>query len=159
MSKEIKSSFQGLFNYLQKLPLEERFKGIDPFDGLNSPIISNTFLGRSRILRLLWIQFFKRNPINFRKVVLIRSGYNPQALGLFLSTYCRLYKEFKREEDLQAIEFLLSKIDELKLEGYSGACWGYNFNWQARAIYQPKNTPMIVQPQQFLMGWQMLIEF
>jgi hypothetical protein len=27
---------------------------------------------------------------------------------------------------------------------YSGACWGYNFDWQARAFFQPKNTPTVV---------------
>jgi rhamnogalacturonyl hydrolase YesR len=27
---------------------------------------------------------------------------------------------------------------------YSGACWGYNFDWQAKAFFQPKNTPTVV---------------
>jgi rhamnogalacturonyl hydrolase YesR len=32
----------------------------------------------------------------------------------------------------------------LKSPGYSGACWGYNFDWQARAFFQPKGTPTVV---------------
>ena len=144
MSEKLQHSFQKLYNYLQNFPLEDRFKGMDPFDGLNSPIISKTFFGKSRLLRLIWIQFFKRSPISFRKLALIRPGYNPQALGLFISAYCILYKNHQREDDLRSIKFLLEKIKHSKIEGYSGACWGYNFNWQARAFYQPKNTPMIV---------------
>jgi hypothetical protein len=144
MSDLINSSFNKLYAHLQKLPLDERFKGYDPFDGLNSPFVSKSFLGRSRLIRLLVVQFFKRSPINFRKMAFIKPGYNAQALGRFLEGYCLLYAEYKREEDLEAIEFLLKRIEELRIAGYSGACWGYNFDWQARAFYQPKDTPMIV---------------
>jgi hypothetical protein len=30
------------------------------------------------------------------------------------------------------------------IEKWSGACWGYNFDWQAKAFFQPKNTPTVV---------------
>ncbi len=33
---------------------------------------------------------------------------------------------------------------EGKSKSYSDACWGYNFDWQARAFFQPKNTPTVV---------------
>ena len=33
---------------------------------------------------------------------------------------------------------------DLQTPGYSGACWGYNFDWQARAFFQPKGTPTVV---------------
>ena len=33
----------------------------------------------------------------------------------------------------------------MRSKGYSGACWGYNFGWQARRLfYFPKNTPTVV---------------
>ncbi len=33
----------------------------------------------------------------------------------------------------------------LQSEGYSGACWGYNFDWQARRLFLfPKHTPTVV---------------
>jgi hypothetical protein len=33
----------------------------------------------------------------------------------------------------------------MKAEGYSGACWGYNFDWQARRLFLfKKNTPTVV---------------
>ena len=33
----------------------------------------------------------------------------------------------------------------MQSKGYSGACWGYNFDWQARRLFLfPKNTPTVV---------------
>lgn len=133
-------SFSKLKNWCE---LQE-FKGYDPYDGLNSYIINNTFLGKFRIFRLAWIQLFKRNPINFRGVFGIKKDYNPKGLGLFLIGYCNLYKMEPKEELLTKINFLATKIIELQTSGYSGACWGYNFDWQARAFFQPKYTPTVV---------------
>lgn len=136
----IVDSFSKLKNWCE---LQE-FKGYDPYDGLNSYIINNTFLGKFRIFRLAWIQLFKRNPINFRGVFGIKKDYNPKGLGLFLIGYCNLYKMEPKEELLTKINFLATKIIELQTSGYSGACWGYNFDWQARAFFQPKYTPTVV---------------
>ncbi len=138
------TTFDRLYAYLSRQPPEKRFLGYDPFDGLNSPLIAKTIFGRSRFIRLAWVQFFKKSPVNLRRLALVKPGYNPQALGLFLSAYSLLYKKFGRQGDLQAVKFLIEKIKATKISGYAGACWGYNFNWQARAFYQPRNTPMIV---------------
>jgi hypothetical protein len=32
----------------------------------------------------------------------------------------------------------------MKVDGYSGACWGYNFDWQSRNFFAPRGTPTIV---------------
>jgi hypothetical protein len=42
------------------------------------------------------------------------------------------------------IEFFIQKIYSLVSPGKSGACWGYNFDWESKAFFQPKNTPTIV---------------
>lgn len=122
----------------------ENFKGWDPYDGLNSWVIQKTPLGKSRFFRLAWIQTFKRNPINFRPLFGIKKGYNPKGLGLFLIGYCNLYKIDPQKEYLEQINFLANKLLDLKTPNYSGACWGYNFDWQARAFFQPKSTPTVV---------------
>ena len=49
----------------------ENFKGWDPYDGLNSKIFQATPLKHWDIARLVWIQCFKRSPINFRKLLLV----------------------------------------------------------------------------------------
>lgn len=144
MQKKKRDIIDNSFSKLRTYCETENFKGYDPYDGLNSWIIQKTPLGKSRFFRLAWIQLFKRNPINFRKLVGIKKDYNPKGLGLFLIGYCNLYKVNPKEEYLEKIHFLAAKIISLQTKGYSGACWGYNFDWQARAFFQPKYTPTVV---------------
>jgi hypothetical protein len=142
MKEKIQDSLKKLNNYCEK----EQFKGYDPYDGLNSKILANLpeFINKNRFIRLLWIQTFKRSPINLRKIAGIEKSYNPKALGLFLSGYCNLYHTMPEKKYLDKINFFTSKLLELQNKEWSGACWGYNFDWQARAFFQPKNTPTVV---------------
>jgi hypothetical protein len=39
---------------------------------------------------------------------------------------------------------LLSDLIDLRVDGYSGAAWGYNFDWQSRNFFAPRGTPTIV---------------
>lgn len=137
----IGASFFKLKSYCEK----ERFKGWDPYDGLNSSLFANVpFLAGNRTARLCWIQFFKRSPINFRGIARVKKGQNPKGLGLFLSGYCNLYKMNPDPETLENIHFLAASLLTLRSRGYSGSCWGYNFDWQARAFFQGKYTPTVV---------------
>lgn len=144
VSKHIAESFKKLKKYCEK----QEFKGYDPFDGLNSKVFrSLPFVKNNFYFKIAWIQLFKRSPINLRKVFLVEKGYNPKGLGLFLSSYCLLYKsaaEAEKEQFLEVIEELTDHLISLKQANYSGSCWGYNFDWQARAFFQPKGTPSIV---------------
>ena len=139
------TTFQASFQKLVVFCEKEQFKGYDPYDGLNSrlfksiPVVKN-----NRLARIAWIQFFKRSPLNLRKIVGIQKEYNAKALGLFLSGYCHLYKSNPSDAYLQKIKFFAEKIHEQISPGYSGACWGYNFDWEARAFFQPKNMPTVV---------------
>lgn len=140
MKHLVDNSFIKLKSYCEK----EDFKGWDPYDGLNSKVFQSLPLKKSRLFRLAWIQLFKRNPINLRKLLLVDKGYNPKALGLFLSGYCNLYQINPEKEYLNYIEFFIDKIINAASAGYSGYCWGYNFDWQAKAFFQPKYTPTVV---------------
>lgn len=124
---------------------EQNLLGWDPFDGLNSKIFQSLpVIKNNRLFRLLWIQLFKRSPVNFRRIFKVEKGYNPKAAGLFLSGYCNIYRFNPRKEYIERIRQLTGLLVELQSSGYSGACWGYNFDWQARAFFQPKNTPNVV---------------
>lgn len=123
----------------------EGFKGYDPYDGLNSTVFQAIpFLRKSRLARLAWIQLLKRAPFNLRPLVGIKKDFNPKAMGLFLSGYCNLYKLKADSEYLDMIRFFAERIRESVNNQYSGDCWGYNFDWQAKAFFQPKNTPTVV---------------
>lgn len=136
----IENSFAALKAYVEA----KDYKGWDPFDGLNSGFFQKSPFRHSKLARLAWIQFFKRSPINFRKLFLIEEAHNSKGLGLFLSGYCNLYKLKPNEYVLQKINYLVERILQIQSIGYSGACWGYNFDWQARAFFQPKHTPTVV---------------
>lgn len=124
---------------------QEEFRGWDPFDGLNSVIFQSLpFASKSRLARLAWIQLFKRLPWNLRPVTGVKKDYNPKGLGLFLAGYCNLYSSKPANKYLDKIIFLSEKLIELQNKQYHGSCWGYNFDWQARAFFQPKNTPTVV---------------
>ena len=139
--KKVKESFTSLSAYCSR----EEFKGYDPYDGLNSPFFrSLPFISKNRFIRLAWIQGFKKLPFNLRPLFGIKKEYNPKALGLFLSGYVALYKLDKRPEYLERISFFSDKILESASTGYSGMCWGYNFDWESRAFFLPRFTPTIV---------------
>ncbi|MDC0957662.1 delta-aminolevulinic acid dehydratase [Flavobacteriaceae bacterium] len=148
MSFEI-NSFLKLKAYCEK----EQYKGWDPYDGLNSKIFNALPFKHWDIARLAWIQGFKRSPINFRKVLLVPKQHNSKGVALFLLGYCRLYKAAQNgHEDFGTPEELLNQIKKLtalllslRSKGYSGSCWGYNFDWQARRLFLfEKNTPTVV---------------
>lgn len=141
MYSEIANSFDKLAAYC----IHEEFKGFDPYDGLNSRLFQSLpWIRKSRFARLAWIQGFKRSPINLRPLVGIQKDFNPKALGLFLSGYCALYRSEGKEEYLKRINFFINKILELSSPGYDGLCWGYNFDWESKAFFQPKYTPTVV---------------
>lgn len=143
-------SFVRLKNYCET----QDFAGWDPFDGLNSKVFQAIpFLKRSALCRLVVIQGFKRSPFNLRSVALVPKEHNAKGIALFLSGYCNLYHavlkgadmEISQEDCLEKIHYLARLLLSLKSKGYSGACWGYNFDWQARRIFLfPKNTPTVV---------------
>lgn len=139
------SKFSNSFSRLKNYCEQQNFKGWDPYDGLNSKIFNAVPVIRtSKLFRLVWIQTFKRNPVNLRTPFLIEKDFNPKGIGLFLNAYCNLYHTENRDEYLQNIKMLADKVLSLSTPGYSGACWGYNFDWESRAFFQPKYTPTIV---------------
>ncbi|RBP27054.1 hypothetical protein DFR65_1113 [Oceanihabitans sediminis] len=141
------------FNKLKHYCEEENFAGWDPYDGLNSKIFKATPLKHWDIARLVMIQGFKRSPINFRKLLLVPKQHNAKGIGLFLNGYCNLYKLVEKgdtrfgsqEEILSRIEELADLLLKMQNKDYSGACWGYNFDWQARRLFLfPADTPTVV---------------
>ena len=129
------------FLLLKKYCEKEKFKGWDPYDGLNSRFFQSLSIKNYDIARLIWIQLFKRNPINLRKLFLIDKEYNAKGISLLLRGYCNLFKInknsfFGNSEDLyKKIVLLADILIKNESKGYSGSCWGYNFDWQARRLF------------------------
>lgn len=146
---EVEKVFKSLKKYCEL----QDFKGWDPYDGLNSKVFKALPFKYWDLARLAWIQSFKRSPINFRRLLLVPKEHNAKGIGLFLSGYCNLYKlASKGDHTFGTPDEIKTKINELSEllitmsnNDYSGACWGYNFDWQARRLFLfPKNTPTVV---------------
>ncbi len=140
MSQEIvENCIKEMLVYIES----EDFAGYDPYDALNSPFIQ--LIGaKSKLVRIAATQFFRRSPINFRPLFGIKKGHNPKGIGLFLWGYSRLFALTNDEKYLEKVDYLLTLLERLKSTGYSGNCWGYNFDWQSRTAMRPKATPTIV---------------
>jgi hypothetical protein len=146
----LKQPFLKLKSYCES----QDFAGWDPYDGLNSRVFKATPFKHWDLARLAWIQGFKRSPVNFRKLLLVPKEHNAKGIGLFLSGYANLFRFqqesgrelFGSQADLrQKINYLADLLISLQSRGYSGACWGYNFDWQARGgLFFPANTPTVV---------------
>lgn len=133
------------FNRLRKYVEREEHKGWDPFDGLNSSFFNALpFISKNRIAKLAWLQLFKRLPINLRPLFGVKKDYNAKGVALFISAYAEMYEKQPSEKLKTKIIQLTEVLLSLKNTSYSGTCWGYHFDWQARAFFQPKNTPTVV---------------
>lgn len=119
------------------------FAGYDPYDALNSPLL-RLLSYKNKWAKIAFTHFLRRCPINLRPMLGIKKAHNPKGLGLFLSGYAKLYSVDKKPEYLEKIDYLLSHLERLRSEGYSGNCWGYNFDWQSWSYLRPKGTPTIV---------------
>lgn len=156
--KSLIDSFIRLKSYCET----EDYKGWDPYDGLKSKVANALLpLKHSAILRLCIIQGFKRCPVNLRRIAMVPKEHNAKGIGLFLQGYCNLYKMIEKkgvafkelgttDEVLRKIRYLADLLlhmrsDKMFPGKFHGACWGYNFDWQARRLFLfPAHTPTVV---------------
>ena len=119
------------------------YAGYDPYDAFNSPLV-RALGSHSKWVGIALTQFFRRCPVNLRPLFGVKKGHNPKGIGLFLWGYAKLYRIEPKETTLKQIQHLLGLLESLKTHGYSGNCWGYNFDWQSRDGFCPKGSPTIV---------------
>jgi hypothetical protein len=140
MAIDLKRAHQDLWQWCRR----QGFAGYDPFDALNSRWFQATPLQRSRFVRLAWTQFHKRSPINFRPLVRIPRERNAKGIALFaLAALAEYRRSQTKEAEIEARE-LLDDLMWMRLKGFKGAAWGYNFDWQSRSFFAPRGTPMVV---------------
>jgi hypothetical protein len=126
-------SLYSLHNYCKK----EDYKGWDVFDGLKSRLFRSSPFYCSKLFRIALIQFFKHSPVNFRIITIVPKDYNSKGLALFAAGLISLGKN---DEAISILE----RLKDMSCSGYSATCWGYNFDWQARAFYVPAGKPNMV---------------
>jgi hypothetical protein len=136
--------FQTAFDELFSWCKQHEFAGHDPFDALNSSLFQATPLANSRNARLIWTQILKRSPADFRRLVRVPAERNAKGIALFALAQISNHRRIKTEESAKQAHDLLAALVSMKVDGYSGSSWGYNFDWQSRNFFARRNTPTIV---------------
>jgi hypothetical protein len=136
----LEQAFDDLFEWCRS----RGFAGYDPFDALNSRLFQSTPLKHSRTARLIWTQVLKRAPLNLRPLAFVPPQKNSKGLALFALAALANYRRLKTAEAETDARELLDQLWQTRIQGYSGAAWGYNFDWQSRHFFARQGTPMIV---------------
>lgn len=127
------------------------YAGQDPFDGLNSHFFKPVPKLKKGLFGLAWIQLHKRSIFNLRPLFAVPAGRNPKGIGLFilglLEDYKRTQDESFLKEAIELGDWLLLQQSNLSVEGktqWQHPCWGYHFDWNARAFYVPVGKPNVI---------------
>lgn len=124
----------------------DSYAGYDPFDGLNSKLFDVFPFFKKGVFGLAWIQLFKRSSINFRPILGVPKRRNPKGIGLFI---LGMLEQYKVTKDASLITESIKLADWLVIQRcctaeWQHACWGYHFDWKARAFYVPKGKPNVI---------------
>jgi len=138
------SLFQIAYDQLFSWCQEHDFAGHDPFDALNSRLFQATPFAQSRNARLIFTQAIKRSPADLRALMRVPAERNAKGIALFTLAQIANHRRLKTAESEAALRDFVSGLLAMKVDGYSGACWGYNFDWQNRNFFAPRGTPTIV---------------
>src|SRR3990172_3634068 len=113
-------------NRLQSFMVSSRYLGYDPYDALTSPLFRLPLLRSWHLPRFVVQQTVRRSPVNIRPILRIRPRLNPVTLGLALQGRAELLRASvgDAEEHRKEITSLLSSLQSVVSQGYSGACWG-----------------------------------
>lgn len=137
---DVERAFRSLRTWVRA----RRWRGADPYDGLKSRLLQGSPILRHKWGRIAVIQLCKRSPWDPRRLLRVEPGMNPKGVALFLSgtvRASRVLDSLKLEEDMLRLADLLLTC---RSEGWSGAGWGYDFDWQSRVFHLPAYTPTIV---------------
>ena len=120
------------------------YAGQDPFDGLNSKLFELFPRFKQGIVGLAWIQLHKRLAINLRPLCAVPKKRNPKGIGLFILGLLEDYKatneQIYLDEAIKLADWLLTQQSDKSIWQHS--CWGYHFDWNARAFLYLKVSQM-----------------
>lgn len=120
----------------------EEWSGYDPYDALNSKVLSSLLTARTKWPRIAVTQLLRRSPINLRPLLGIPKTQNPKTLALALSAVIKLNRLFPIKNEALPGQ-LVSRLEATRSPGHYW-CWGYSFPWQGRSILVGRAEPNLV---------------
>ncbi len=132
-------AFDALHEYLAGVD----FKGWEYDDLLASPLVN--FLTRWGLYpRIAAVQVAKRAPLNLRPLLGVPKLHSTKAFGFMVKGYLHHHLATGEEKYLKTARFALDWLLTNTSSGYSGACWGNDFDFASRAGFFPKHLPTVV---------------
>jgi hypothetical protein len=142
----------------------DAFAGWDPYDGLNGRLFRATPFFKVPLARQAWIQLIKRSPVNLRPLTLQQKEVLAKGVALFALGAWRLADQagssggsssgstamIGTAAGADAATWrargtrLLDHLMTLRSPGFPEPCWGYPYDWQSRAFFQPRNAPNLI---------------
>ncbi len=135
--QSINHSLEQLISYIDR----SQYRGYDPYDAMNSPLIK-AFPGKWP--KILSTQILKRLPLNIRPVIGIKKSVNPKMMGLCLQAWCIMYEKYGEQSYKNRADDCFNRLMNNYSKGYHGMCWGYNFPWISPVKYLPAYSPTSV---------------
>ncbi|AKB75113.1 hypothetical protein MSLAZ_1852 [Methanosarcina lacustris Z-7289] len=123
----VDNSIKSLYNWVKS----EKYYGWDPYDALNSNLVSK-LCSNSQLSEILITQLNKYSTLNIRPILGIEKGLDIKGISLFAQSYSKIYsltKDQQYKDDLvECISFLKNKSLKQK---YGFDCWaGHYFNYR-----------------------------
>ena len=120
------------------------YRGYDPYDALTSPLFRWPLLRSWKLARWGTQQVVKRLPFQVRPLLGIRKRTNPVTLGLALQAMTYLDAADGATGRRPEAVALVKRLSDMRSQGWSGSCWGYDFDWEARYARIPAWHPTVV---------------
>lgn len=142
MANEV--SFETAYTELLAWCRARDFAGHDPFDALNSKLFRSSPFSNSPAARFIWTQVVKRSFTDLRGISRVPEERNPKGIALFALAQLSELRRTGNAETASSVRQLLDDLLVVQVRNFSGAAWGYNFDWQSRHFFAPRGTPTIV---------------
>ena len=120
----------------------EQFRGWDPYDALNSPILQK-ITGFHSIPQRAAIHGLKLLPVNLRGPLRIEKEHNPTTMSFSIDAYANLYATFGTPEFLDAAKRLEKRILSMAcVDTDDELGWSRNFKFITRSETHEVNQPL-----------------
>lgn len=130
-----------IIQLLEKYIHESLYMGYDPYDYMNTAL---GFFKKGKWAPVMGVQLLKRLPFNIRPLLGIKKGINPKGMGLLLKALGGVKGNENGSGSLYPEDQIFSWLKANQSKGYSGAAWGYNFDWPSQNGILKAYTPSVV---------------